>query len=368
MENTWRQTNISLEQPVGCEANDASDRQLFARDAGHTAKALLWQMGLSLALSIVAFAGILMVVMIAQMGNTLRDGQLYSYDAWVGLVQESMQHASGWIVFGVYAVTLFTVIIANVTSGLLCANKTGVKLGTLFHGVRPGIKLFSAALVLLFGAQFIGQCIYVLLNMLLEQVGLRADPFSLDLPPDTFSLIFYCLTVCIAAPVTEEFLFRGVLLKSLSRYGNLFAAVISSLLFGIMHGNFQQMPFAFMIGLVLSYLVLKTGSIQYAILLHLINNTVSTVLLLVIKQYEHNTWLTDQMALYELLLLSACFMISVIVLIGYRKKIHFISHDQSDIQAGHRISIRHPYIKYFTQPWVIVFMLVGIALMIYSVF
>ena len=69
----------------------------------------------------------------------------------------------------------------------------------------------------------------------------------------------------------EEFALRGVALGALRRFGSGFAIIISAVLFSFMHGNLEQIPFAFLMGLYLGFAVEVTGSIWIGIILHLIN-------------------------------------------------------------------------------------------------
>jgi uncharacterized protein len=85
----------------------------------------------------------------------------------------------------------------------------------------------------------------------------------------TLSMIIY---TCLIAPVFEEFLYRGAVLRSFEKYGRKFAIVVSSMLFGLMHGNFYQIFMAAGIGLILGYLATEY-SIKLTIILHIINNT-----------------------------------------------------------------------------------------------
>lgn len=87
------------------------------------------------------------------------------------------------------------------------------------------------------------------------------------------SLIF----IIVIAPVIEEILFRGVVLKPLEKYGKLLAIVISSLLFAIYHGNIIQGIYAFICGLLLGF-VASEYSLKYSVILHIFNNLISTII------------------------------------------------------------------------------------------
>ncbi|WP_297422052.1 CPBP family intramembrane glutamic endopeptidase [Clostridium sp.] len=82
---------------------------------------------------------------------------------------------------------------------------------------------------------------------------------------------------CLVAPVVEELIFRGAVLRSLEKYGKRFAILISGLLFGLMHGNFFQIFMAMGVGIILGYLAIEY-SIKLTILLHIINNVCVEIL------------------------------------------------------------------------------------------
>ena len=86
--------------------------------------------------------------------------------------------------------------------------------------------------------------------------------------------------VALLAPVTEEVVFRGAVLGYLlkSRRSAIIAVVVSALLFALAHLNPAQMPHAFLIGLLLGWLYLRTGSILPGIIYHWANNTAAYIM------------------------------------------------------------------------------------------
>ena len=84
----------------------------------------------------------------------------------------------------------------------------------------------------------------------------------------------------VIAPLTEEILFRGIILKGfLAHYTQNRAIVWSAILFGLMHLNPWQFPSAFIVGLVFAYWVIQTGSLWPGILGHALNNFLSVTFL-----------------------------------------------------------------------------------------
>lgn len=79
----------------------------------------------------------------------------------------------------------------------------------------------------------------------------------------------------LVAPITEELLFRGIILTKLKRYGKTFAIIIVSILFGLLHGNLPQTIPTFVMSLFLCQVTLKSNSIIPAISIHMINNAIA---------------------------------------------------------------------------------------------
>ncbi len=89
------------------------------------------------------------------------------------------------------------------------------------------------------------------------------------------------LVVGILAPVAEEVVFRGailrVLLKVFSQERRWVAIMLSALLFAAAHGNMAQIPHAFLIGLLLGWMYYRTGSIFPGLVMHWVNNSIAYV-------------------------------------------------------------------------------------------
>jgi glutamate-5-semialdehyde dehydrogenase len=81
------------------------------------------------------------------------------------------------------------------------------------------------------------------------------------------------LLAVIVAPITEEVLFRGIILRGLLGRWNPWAAIVTSaLIFTLMHFNPAQAPIAFALGCVLGWLYVRTRSIGLCMLGHALNN------------------------------------------------------------------------------------------------
>ena len=84
----------------------------------------------------------------------------------------------------------------------------------------------------------------------------------------------------VSAPFFEELLFRGVLYKVLRKHLNVVSTIlITAVFFSIVHKGLYQMINIFALGVILAYLVEKTGSIIPSITLHFLVNLTSVIAL-----------------------------------------------------------------------------------------
>lgn len=138
-------------------------------------------------------------------------------------------------------------------------------------------KTFLFFLLFCMGAQMVNSLWVTLLELLMNAFGKSVMPVleAVAGSSDTFSMFLYA---SIFAPVWEELLFRGYVLRTLRPFGKRFAILCSALLFGLFHGNLLQTPYAVIMGLILGYVTVEY-SILWSVLLHMFNNLVLADLL-----------------------------------------------------------------------------------------
>jgi len=87
------------------------------------------------------------------------------------------------------------------------------------------------------------------------------------------NLVERIFLLVIVAPVTEELLFRGIILRGLlNRHRPAVAVGLKSLLFALVHLNPWQFISAFWLGVAFGWFYLRTGSISICILGHAVSN------------------------------------------------------------------------------------------------
>ena len=90
---------------------------------------------------------------------------------------------------------------------------------------------------------------------------------------NSLPIVILLIETCVIAPIFEETLYRGILLKGLiNKYNSKKAIVYSALIFGIAHLNVPQGINAFLLGLILGTVFYYTKSIYLCMVMHFANN------------------------------------------------------------------------------------------------
>ncbi len=142
-----------------------------------------------------------------------------------------------------------------------------------------------------------------------------ADNAMESLQGDMMSMSFpaMLLMVGIIGPFCEEFVFRGVIYRSYGR--NVRALLLSALLFGLMHMNFNQMIYAFAMGVFLAILVEAAGSLWASVFCHMFFNSVEVVLMFALNRLSDSIYgqaagrVTAQLTTYDLLAALSVYLV-----------------------------------------------------------
>lgn len=128
------------------------------------------------------------------------------------------------------------------------------------------------SIILILGAQSIGSILSGIITSISNQLGYQLFTINVEFSTDfSYNILFFILS-CILAPIFEEFLFRGVILSGISKYGTALGVIVSSALFGLFHGNIPQAVAAFIMGIALSLVAIKTKSIVLCVIMHFFAN------------------------------------------------------------------------------------------------
>lgn len=134
--------------------------------------------------------------------------------------------------------------------------------------------------------------------------------------------VFGIISIAIMAPIVEELLFRGAIQGYLLRRGMkpIYAILIASAVFGIVHFNPAQVVFAFAIGMIFGWLYYRTGSVVPGIVGHFINNGIATILAAAMSKEDYSTKIIDHIGVTSTYLLFAGVLVIMVGMFFYLKK------------------------------------------------
>ena len=195
----------------------------------------------------------------------------------------AIQVMAGFIVQGLWTLISGESVTPNATSIILTTVLFSVAVMTVFlwakwsevskHWIRkrPWVTLVW--------------CVVAALGAIIPSVWLQEHmPELPNIAEDTFDMIMRdrwgYLSIGLLAPLAEELVFRGAILRSLLRWTKQpwVAIAVSAIFFAAAHLNPAQLPHAFLVGLLLGWMYYRTDSIVPCVVYHWVNNTVAYVM------------------------------------------------------------------------------------------
>lgn len=144
-----------------------------------------------------------------------------------------------------------------------------IRLSSVFIKSRCSLGWIFKWVVITLGVSKVSALI---INYLLLFFGISGNTNTISLKSDTLGYSLYFISIVILGPIFEELLFRATIFRGMSDYGELYAAVMSGIMFGLWHQNIIQMFHAVIIGFMLSLIFAKCQSIFVVIIIHSLNN------------------------------------------------------------------------------------------------
>lgn len=189
------------------------------------------------------------------------------------------------------------IIFVPVMIGTFLAKENPIKLAG-FHK----IKISSMLMIILF--TFLAMPLITLVNMIsllfVDNVVVEMSGEIIESP--FFVMLFF---IGILGPFLEELACRGIIYQGYKKSGSTMRAMLlSALLFSLLHMNFNQAAYAFVVGVVLILLVEATGSLWSAVLFHVIFNSWQVCSIYLVKP-EASELLKAQEQLTKQFLLTA---------------------------------------------------------------
>lgn len=147
-----------------------------------------------------------------------------------------------------------------------------------FSAIKPKIKMkwhvyviaIAVGVLCLFGIQYFISAV----NNGLGALGYPLEKGLTTINPTNWGMYFLSILLLAIFPaIGEELLFRGMILQGLrSRFKDGHAVLIAAAMFALMHGNLQQLVYPFILGTIMGWIVLRTGSLISSMVVHFVNN------------------------------------------------------------------------------------------------
>lgn len=168
-------------------------------------------------------------------------------------------------------------------------NRVGIKLSALYRKPQKSafwcFKWIIISIGFTYIASFVSNMIFAMIEML---TGTSLNEASFEFGDSVFGLIVTIIAPIIFAPIFEELLFRGVVLKNSEPMGQLFAIIMSGIIFGLWHENYPQFLFATVLGCFSAFMVMKTRSVIPSMIAHFLINSIGTGIQLILKACNIN--------------------------------------------------------------------------------
>lgn len=131
-----------------------------------------------------------------------------------------------------------------------------------------------SALVGLFLCNYLG----TLWMIGIESLGGKLQDSGLSIGAGPWGVIAAILGIGVLPAICEELLFRGAILGAWEWRGTAKALCVSSVLFALLHGSVEGFPVHLLLGFVLGYLVITSGSVYVGMVYHFVHNAGSILL------------------------------------------------------------------------------------------
>lgn len=94
---------------------------------------------------------------------------------------------------------------------------------------------------------------------------------------EKYPVIVMLLLAAVIPSAVEELFFRGVFFTAYRRKGIIKGAILSAILFGLLHGNLNQLAYAIVAGFIFAMTDYAGGSVVYSMIIHMMINATTVV-------------------------------------------------------------------------------------------
>lgn len=287
-----------------------------------------------------AYSSMIAITFFLQLAIILATALFSGFTNMTALLKDSIFSLVMQIVTSILMFTVPYIVVAKILK---------YNISNLVELRKPKTNAFFPLLCIGLGVCALSEIFTNILASLLSSFGITPDMPQMESGNTLEGKILYVLAIAVVPPLVEEFALRGVVLSILKKFGDGFAIVVSALMFGFMHGNLIQIPFAFVAGLGLGFVAVKSGSLWGAILLHAVVNTVS-----IVTQFISDAFSAEVANLAYSVYLIAALIIGALGLHLFTRKGETISLQKSEMNAGTGEKLKY----FFSAPFIIISLII----------
>ncbi len=221
----------------------------------------------------------------------------------------------------------------------------GLRISDLVIFKKPNKKSFLPLFVLGLSFCSFANIASSYAGSIFESIGIEYNVDFGEYPKGIFGFLLSFISIVIVPALVEEFACRGIVMGSLRKFGDGFAIVTSSIIFGLMHGNFVQIPFAFLVGLILGFVTVKSGSLWVAVAVHASNNFISLAM-----EYFFSDVSTNIQNLVYIFYITVTLFLGIVVILCLNDR-EFYKLESSEFKC----SEKEKYKWFFTSVPIIIF-------------
>ena len=204
--------------------------------------------------------------------------------------------------------------------------KSTFSLRSFLH--RPAETGLLHAIAIALGLLALGTLFTDISNNFLGLFQIKLLKSDILIPDGFFPLLLFLMNYVLIIPFLEELLFRGIILHTFRRFGDLFALIISALFYAMAEETYTSFISTFLFGIVVGYFVLHSRSIFTGILMHIFQNIIIVILSIFTSALESDAATIAQTTLFLIMITVSIF--AVIRFIKKEKKPFAVTENASD--------------------------------------
>ena len=149
--------------------------------------------------------------------------------------------------------------------------------------------------------------------------------------------VIYTIFDVVIVSVASEVLFRGAIFSALRQFGDAFAIIITAVMASLLTQDFQEMPTVFLISVIASIGMLKSGSIFTAFAVSTVYKMYQLSIVIIEMNTSENMFLIRNLIMTGIFIVGSFTAIFIYIVRNRKNKQHYFAEYHSDISTKDRL-------------------------------